>query len=206
MRRYPAVTLDVATDGRFVEIVLEGFAAGVRIAKSVPKGMVAIPIGPRQSFAVVGSAAYFRKYPKPKSPRRSEEPSLHSDALSQRVYEQIAQIFADVLGLALDRLELHAGASHLPDAGIAGGSVLAFSLNVITTRSAINGPVGPASLPPAHRLTTVVERSFELLPFGDGQQARATLRPHAVVQGIEFVPVWLFECVSDCPLIVPSPG
>src|SRR5258705_295655 len=25
-------------------------------------------IGPRQSFAVVGSAAYFRKYPKPKSP------------------------------------------------------------------------------------------------------------------------------------------
>lgn len=34
----------------------------------MPKDMIAIPIGPRQSFAVVGAAAYFRKYPKPKSP------------------------------------------------------------------------------------------------------------------------------------------
>jgi len=68
MRRYPAVTVDVATDGRFVDIVLKGFDAGVRIAESVPKDMIAIPIGPLQSFAVVGSADYFRKYPKPKSP------------------------------------------------------------------------------------------------------------------------------------------
>jgi len=68
VRRYPAVALDVATTGRFVDIVREGFDAGVRLAESVPKDMIAIPIGPRQSFAVVGSAAYFRKYPKPKSP------------------------------------------------------------------------------------------------------------------------------------------
>jgi DNA-binding transcriptional LysR family regulator len=68
MRRYPAVALDVTTDGRFVDIVLEGFDAGVRIAESVPKDMIAIPVGPQQSFAVVGSPAYFRKHPKPKSP------------------------------------------------------------------------------------------------------------------------------------------
>ena len=67
-RRCPAVTLDVATDERFVDIVLKGFDAGVRLAESVPKDMIAIPVGPQQSFAVVGSAAYFRKYPKPKSP------------------------------------------------------------------------------------------------------------------------------------------
>jgi DNA-binding transcriptional LysR family regulator len=67
-RRYPAVTLDVATDGRFVDIVRKGFDAGARIAESVPKDMIAIPVGPRQSFAVVGSAAYFRKHPKPNSP------------------------------------------------------------------------------------------------------------------------------------------
>ena len=68
IRRYPAVTLDLTTDGRFVDVVDEGFDAGVRLAESVPKDMIAIPIGPPQSFAVVGSAAYFRKYPKPKSP------------------------------------------------------------------------------------------------------------------------------------------
>jgi DNA-binding transcriptional LysR family regulator len=67
-RRYPAVTLDVATDGRFVDIVLKGFDAGIRIAESVPKDMIAMPVGPPQSFAVVGSPAYFRKHPKPKSP------------------------------------------------------------------------------------------------------------------------------------------
>jgi DNA-binding transcriptional LysR family regulator len=68
MRRYPAVTLDVATEGRFVDIVLKGFDAGVRLAESVPKDMIAISLGPRQSFAVVGTTAYFRKHPKPKSP------------------------------------------------------------------------------------------------------------------------------------------
>jgi DNA-binding transcriptional LysR family regulator len=67
-RRYPTVHLDVATDGRFVDIVRKGFDAGVRLAESVPKDMIAIPVGPRQSFAVVGSVGYFRKYPKPKSP------------------------------------------------------------------------------------------------------------------------------------------
>jgi DNA-binding transcriptional LysR family regulator len=68
IRRYPAVTLDLATEGRFVDIVLKGFDAGIRLAESVPKEMIAIPIGPTQSFAVVGSAAYFRNHTKPKSP------------------------------------------------------------------------------------------------------------------------------------------
>jgi DNA-binding transcriptional LysR family regulator len=36
-RRYPAVHLDLATDGRFVDIVRKGFDVGVRLAESVPK-------------------------------------------------------------------------------------------------------------------------------------------------------------------------
>jgi DNA-binding transcriptional LysR family regulator len=62
IRRYPAVTLDVATGARFVDIVREGFDAGVRLAEHVPKDMTAIPVGLRQCFAVVGSPAYFREY------------------------------------------------------------------------------------------------------------------------------------------------
>lgn len=42
--------------------------------------------------------------------------------MGQGAWTALAQISADGLGLELDRLELHAGASHLPDAGIAGGS------------------------------------------------------------------------------------
>ena len=39
-RPYLAVTLDLATDGRFVDVVGEGFDAGVRLAESLPKDMV----------------------------------------------------------------------------------------------------------------------------------------------------------------------
>jgi DNA-binding transcriptional LysR family regulator len=46
-RRYPAVALEVATRRTFVDIVLEGFDAGDRIAESVPKDVIAIPIGPQ---------------------------------------------------------------------------------------------------------------------------------------------------------------
>lgn len=59
LRRYPDMQLDLVTDGRFVDIVAEGFDAGVRLAEAVPQDMIAIPCGPEISFAVVGSPAYF---------------------------------------------------------------------------------------------------------------------------------------------------
>jgi len=74
IRRYPAVALDLSAggrlfdSGRLVDIVREGFDAGIRLAGSVPKDMIAIRLGPRRSAAVVASPAYFRKHPKPKSP------------------------------------------------------------------------------------------------------------------------------------------
>jgi xanthine dehydrogenase YagR molybdenum-binding subunit len=42
--------------------------------------------------------------------------------MGQGAWTALAQIAADGLGLELDRVEFNAGASHLPDAGIAGGS------------------------------------------------------------------------------------
>jgi xanthine dehydrogenase YagR molybdenum-binding subunit len=42
--------------------------------------------------------------------------------MGQGAWTALAQIAADSLGLALDRIELKAGTSDLPDAGIAGGS------------------------------------------------------------------------------------
>jgi len=68
VRRYPDMNLDIVTEGRLVDIVVAGFDAGIRLAQTVPKDMVAVPFGDRQRFAVVGSPAYFAQYAPPAKP------------------------------------------------------------------------------------------------------------------------------------------
>jgi DNA-binding transcriptional LysR family regulator len=68
LRRYPDVKLDVVTDGRLIDIVIEGFDAGIRLAQSVPQDMIAVPFGRQQRFAIVGSPAYFSEHSKPLTP------------------------------------------------------------------------------------------------------------------------------------------
>lgn len=57
----------VATDG-LVDIVEEGFDAGIRLGESLRDGMTAVKISPRLRFAVVGSPRYFEQRTVPKSP------------------------------------------------------------------------------------------------------------------------------------------
>ncbi|MDB5827420.1 MAG: LysR family transcriptional regulator, partial [Variovorax sp.] len=56
------------TEGRLIDIVAEGFDAGIRLAETVPQDMIAVPCGLPQRFAVVGSPAYFKTHKKPRSP------------------------------------------------------------------------------------------------------------------------------------------
>ena len=66
---YPDVRVDIVTEGRLVDIVADGFDAGVRLSISVPQDMVAAPFGPEQGFAVLGSPAYFSKHGIPRTPQ-----------------------------------------------------------------------------------------------------------------------------------------
>lgn len=66
--RYPHVDLDIVSDGRLVDIVAEGFDAGVRLAESVPKDMVAVPFGGPLRFVAVASPAYLLEAGRPVSP------------------------------------------------------------------------------------------------------------------------------------------
>jgi len=68
LERYPDMQVDLVTEGRLIDIVAEGFDAGIRPIESVPQDMIAVPIVPQQRFAVVGSPAYFRKHAKPRVP------------------------------------------------------------------------------------------------------------------------------------------
>lgn len=55
LRKNPDLQLEVATNDGYVDIVREGFDAGIRFPESVPADMVAVPIGPSQRFVVVAS-------------------------------------------------------------------------------------------------------------------------------------------------------
>lgn len=68
LKRYPEMKLDIVTEGRLIDIVVEGFDAGIRLAEIVPQDMIAVPFGDRQRFAVVGSPAYFSQHKPPRSP------------------------------------------------------------------------------------------------------------------------------------------
>jgi DNA-binding transcriptional LysR family regulator len=66
--RYPDMRIEIVTEGRFVDIVADGFDAGIRLAESVPRDMVSIPCGPPMRYVVVGSPAYLAKHGRPGKP------------------------------------------------------------------------------------------------------------------------------------------
>jgi len=68
LRRYPQVHIDLVTEGRIVDIIADGFDLGLRGADLVPSDMIAIPVGPARSFAVVATPAYFNVNGKPRVP------------------------------------------------------------------------------------------------------------------------------------------
>ncbi|PWC37469.1 LysR family transcriptional regulator [Azospirillum sp. TSO35-2] len=68
LRRHPDMRIDLVTEGRLVDIVAEGFDAGIRLTDTVPQDMIAVPFGPPQRFAVVGSPGYLARHPLPTTP------------------------------------------------------------------------------------------------------------------------------------------
>ncbi len=68
LKRYPDMKVDIVTESRLVDIVADGFDAGIRLAESVPRDMIAVPCSPPLRFAVVGSPSYFATRTKPRVP------------------------------------------------------------------------------------------------------------------------------------------
>jgi len=66
--RYPEMHLDLVTEGKLIDIVAEGFDAGIRLSEAVPQDMVAIPLGRDGQFLAVASPAYLAKHGTPKTP------------------------------------------------------------------------------------------------------------------------------------------
>jgi DNA-binding transcriptional LysR family regulator len=71
---FPDVVLDISLDDATVDLVTEGFDAGIRLGESIDKDMVAVRLTPDLNWSVVGAPDYFAKAGKPATP---EELTAH---------------------------------------------------------------------------------------------------------------------------------
>jgi DNA-binding transcriptional LysR family regulator len=68
LARYPGMSLDLVAEGRLVDIVEQGFDAGVRLGESLPQDMVAVPLGDDFRFVTVAAPSYLAQQPRPVTP------------------------------------------------------------------------------------------------------------------------------------------
>lgn len=68
LARYPDMSLDLVTEGRLVDIVAEGFDAGVRLGEAVAQDMVAVRFGGDTRFVAVAAPGYLHAHPPPRTP------------------------------------------------------------------------------------------------------------------------------------------
>ncbi len=66
---YPDIVLDVTTDESPMDIVAGGYDAGIHFGEYIQKDMIAVRVSGDQRAAIVGSPAYFKTNPRPKTPR-----------------------------------------------------------------------------------------------------------------------------------------
>ncbi len=68
LQRYPRVALDIVSEGRLIDIVADGFDAGVRLREAIPQDMIAIPFGGDARFLAVASPTYLSRHGVPATP------------------------------------------------------------------------------------------------------------------------------------------
>ena len=70
MLRHPRVMLDVVAEDSFVDVLAQGYDAGIRYDESIAQDMIAVPIGPRrQCYALAAAPAYLAAHGEPRHPR-----------------------------------------------------------------------------------------------------------------------------------------
>jgi DNA-binding transcriptional LysR family regulator len=68
-RNYPDIVLDVTTDDSRMDIVAEGFDAGIHFGEYIEKDMIAVRVSADHRPVIVGSPGYFKAHGRPKLPR-----------------------------------------------------------------------------------------------------------------------------------------
>ncbi|MEO3738978.1 LysR family transcriptional regulator [Kosakonia sp. WA-90] len=68
LARYPLMRLEIASEARMIDIVAEGYDAGIRLAESIPQDMIAVPLTPDIHMRVVATPEWFAAHGTPQTP------------------------------------------------------------------------------------------------------------------------------------------
>jgi DNA-binding transcriptional LysR family regulator len=66
--RHPRIEIEVVVEERFVDIVAEGYDAGVRLSEAIERDMVQVRLTDAFRFVVVGSPGYLARHGTPERP------------------------------------------------------------------------------------------------------------------------------------------
>src|SRR5580700_8965797 len=66
---FPQIDLEIIGESSFVDIVAQGFDAGVRYGEHLAQDMIAVALSPPQRYAVVASPDYVARHGKPRHPK-----------------------------------------------------------------------------------------------------------------------------------------
>lgn len=69
LRAYPEVRVELAINDGLIDMVSEGFDAGVRFGETIAADMIATALGPRLCSTVVAAPAFFEQHAKPSHPQ-----------------------------------------------------------------------------------------------------------------------------------------
>lgn len=65
---YPQVEVELAMQAAMIDVVGDGFDAGIRLGESLADGMIAVPLGPALRWVVVASPGYLQRHGMPDTP------------------------------------------------------------------------------------------------------------------------------------------
>jgi DNA-binding transcriptional LysR family regulator len=68
METYREVRIEIVSDAAVIDIVEQGFDAGVRFGKQLAQDMIAVPLGPSLRYAIVASPVYIERHGIPETP------------------------------------------------------------------------------------------------------------------------------------------
>lgn len=68
MSIYREVKIEIISDAAVIDIVEQGFDAGVRFGQQLAQDMIALPLGPSLRYAIVASPDYIARHGRPQTP------------------------------------------------------------------------------------------------------------------------------------------
>lgn len=69
LARHPQIELEIIAETKLIDIVEQGFDAGIRYGEHLAQDMIAVPLGAPERYAVVASPAFIAAHGRPKHPK-----------------------------------------------------------------------------------------------------------------------------------------